>query len=111
MAISQAEEKLAGLRASQKYPVTRLELVQWVGDHLEEFRNKMEGATGRRKKLNHRLRARSNLPRAAGRIFPARGAAALQTAWAEILHGRTGWHGVKTGDRKTMFYLAFFFTA
>ena len=32
----------------------------------------------------------------------------LRTAWAQILHGRTGWHGVKAGARRTMFYLALF---
>ena len=108
MAISQAEEKLARLRASQDYPVTRLELTQWVGDHLGEFRLKMEGAPGRRKELNHRLVARPNVPRAARRILPEPGAVALRTAWAEILHGRTGWHGVKACNRTTMFYLAVF---
>ena len=108
MAISQAEEKLARLRASQHYPVTRLELAQWVGDHLGEFRLNMEGAPGRRKELNHRRFARPDLPPAVRRILPAPGAVALQTAWAGILHGRTGWHGAKAGDRTTMFYLAAF---
>ena len=109
MAISQAEEKLARLQASQLYPVTRLDLTQWVGDHLEEFRLRMESAPGRRKQLNHRLFARPEVPRAARRIGPEPGAVALRTEWAQILHGRTGWHGVKAGDRKTMFYLVLFF--
>ena len=108
MAISEAEEKLARIKAGHDYPVTRLELTQWVGDHLEEFRLKMEGAPGRRKALNHRLVARANVPGAARRLLPEPEPVALRTAWAEILHGRTGWHGVKAGKRKIMFYLAAF---
>ena len=43
-----------------------------------------------------RMRARPDLPAGAPRLQPRRGAAELQSSWAENLAGRLGWHGVRT---------------
>ena len=107
--IEQAEAKLARVKAAcGEYPATRLQLSQYIGEHVHEFRERLATAMGRRRPLSHRLFARPGIPAPARRIQPQAISAAEPTEWSTILGGRTGWHGAKTPNEKVMFYLVSF---
>ena len=105
--VARAENDLHSIRASANgVPMSRLDLSMWISENVQELRTRMQEAPQRRRSLNNRLWAREGMHAAAPRLQPqADLKPQLQTEWARILDGRTGWHGLVTSDGGVLFYL------
>ncbi len=106
-AIGVAQDTVRKLReCGDGVPITRLELAVWISENLVEFRERMRTAPARRRQLTLRLWPHENLPKPEQRLQPqADVGTTLQTAWAQILFGRTGWHGLDTTKGPRLFWL------
>ena len=108
--INEATSRLEHLQNAQGIiPVTRLQWARWVGDNLEELRERMrkEAAPRRRQQYNIRVAGRPGLPRAARRLQPQAERNRVTTEWGKLLELRTGWYGLDTASGRRMFFVLY----
>ena len=79
-------------------PCTRFQISAWVTDNFREFHERVRDAPGRRRQGNVRVGARLGLPVPGRRFQPQADRGKATAAWAIILEGRTGWHGISTTE-------------
>ena len=103
--IEEATKELEGLRAQMwGLPVTRAEWVAWLHEHSCEFRKLMTEAPEMRRSLNARISALPDLPRPSVRLRPVSEPCRASHGWAKLLEWRTGWHGLRTGSERRIFF-------
>ena len=103
------EASLQNLLKSFSVPVTRPQWSEWLSENITEFRALMRTATSTRREGNVRVRARPDLPAPLRRIGPRRPLSQkFETAWAERLANRFGWHGIQTRTHGVV--MIFFYT-
>ena len=103
----EAKAKFTELQAARgRLPQTRFQWAVWISENLDELqkRSQPEEAPKRRRRLDTRLEPRLGLPQPAKRIQPQAMLGSVSARWAQLLQGRTGWHGLSAASGRRMFF-------